>query len=141
MDNVRICIIPNTLPAQLFAKNMIRSAGTILSNAKYSFECSLENILPDPIIPEPPVIETPAQVPTFCTSNMNYIYTLTPKVAVTSTASLSSLSDANKRESVQYFDGLGRLVQEVFAKESSTGNNIVIPHTYDNLGRELKNYI
>jgi len=141
MDNVRICIIPNTLPAQLFAKNMIRSAGTILSNAKYSFECSLENILPDPIIPEPPVIETPAQVPTFCTSNMNYIYTLTPKVAVTSTASLSSLSDANKRESVQYFDGLGRLVQEVFAKESSTGNNIVIPHTYDNLGRELKNYL
>lgn len=43
-------------------------------------------------------------------------------------------------QSVQYFDGLGRLEQTVQTKGSADGrNDIVVPIAYDELGREVKN--
>lgn len=46
-----------------------------------------------------------------------------------------------KAESVQYFDGLGRLKQGISVKATPQGNDIVVPVEYDSYGRELKNYL
>ncbi|OBW40521.1 RHS Repeat protein [Chryseobacterium sp. MOF25P] len=46
-----------------------------------------------------------------------------------------------KAESVQYFDGLGRLKQSISVKATPQGKDIVIPIEYDSYGRTLKNYL
>ncbi|WP_176764916.1 DUF6443 domain-containing protein [Chryseobacterium taihuense] len=46
-----------------------------------------------------------------------------------------------KAESVQYFDGLGRLKQSVSVKSSPSGKDIVIPVEYDSYGRQIKSYL
>ncbi|OCK50678.1 hypothetical protein BA768_19375 [Chryseobacterium sp. CBo1] len=48
---------------------------------------------------------------------------------------------SKKTESVQYFDGLGRLKQSVSVKATPEGKDIVVPVEYDNYGRELKSYL
>lgn len=44
-------------------------------------------------------------------------------------------------ETVQYFDGLGRLKQIVGVKYSPLGNDVVTPVEYDSYGRQAKDYL
>ncbi|HCN48619.1 MAG TPA: sugar-binding protein [Chryseobacterium sp.] len=44
-------------------------------------------------------------------------------------------------ETVQYFDGLGRLKQTVGVKYSPLGNDVVTPVEYDSYGRQAKDYL
>ncbi|MGD1319268.1 DUF6443 domain-containing protein [Chryseobacterium sp. 2R14A] len=46
-----------------------------------------------------------------------------------------------KTESVQYFDGLGRLKQNVMIAATPAGKDIVVPVEYDSYGRQVKNYL
>ncbi|MFP8893245.1 DUF6443 domain-containing protein [Chryseobacterium sp. EZn1] len=48
---------------------------------------------------------------------------------------------SKKTESVQYFDGLGRLNQSISIKATPTGKDIAIPVEYDAHGRQLKSYL
>jgi len=42
---------------------------------------------------------------------------------------------------VKYYDGLGRVAQEISHQMSPIGQNLVIHHQYDPLGREVKKYL
>jgi len=44
-------------------------------------------------------------------------------------------------ETIKYFDGLGRIIQEVNVNGSPTGNDIIQPIVYDEFGREKKSYL
>ncbi|VXC03113.1 RHS repeat-associated core domain protein-containing protein [Flavobacterium sp. 9AF] len=48
---------------------------------------------------------------------------------------------ADKSETITYFDGLGRPIQQVNHKQSSSGKDIVTHFEYDNLGRQTKEYL
>ncbi|MFN1218822.1 DUF6443 domain-containing protein [Chryseobacterium kwangjuense] len=54
----------------------------------------------------------------------------------------TKVSDASKKriETIQYFDGLGRPRQTVNVKASPQGKDVVTAITYDNLGRQAREY-
>ncbi|UFH33305.1 RHS repeat-associated core domain-containing protein [Chryseobacterium sp. C-71] len=62
------------------------------------------------------------------TTSENYVYT---KVYL-------SPDGSKKSETVQYFDGLGRPKQVVQVKATPLGQDLVVPITYDPLGRQTK---
>ncbi|UOE51297.1 DUF6443 domain-containing protein [Mucilaginibacter sp. SMC90] len=66
----------------------------------------------------------------------NYIRTVTPDVP------LQSLPGGGiyDRVTTDYFDGLGRPLQTVGQRSHADGNDIVVPHVYDALGRETYQY-
>ena len=70
------------------------------------------------------------------TDTQNYIYTREYLEPVTSTQ-----SNAKQVQSVQYFDGLGRNIQNTAVKGSPTGKDLVVPVAYDALGRQTKSYL
>lgn len=75
-------------------------------------------------------------------STQNYIYTRTIlKENVKTQADINALTPADVRAEVQYFDGLGRSIQNVQLKASPNGSDIVIPIAYDAYGRQDKNYL
>lgn len=71
--------------------------------------------------------------------NQNYIKTTTYKTATTT--SIASPTIVQASQSVTYFDGLGRPIQQVASKQSASGKNIVIPIEYDAFGRQPKDYL
>lgn len=83
------------------------------------------------IIPNPSVI--------YGVRNKNYIITTIPKVAVTDTQNINNSNDAVVN--ISYFDGLGRPIQQIACNQSGTGNNLITPIEYDNLGRQLRDYL
>ncbi len=66
-----------------------------------------------------------AQTPT---ATENYIYTKT----------YLSADGSKKTETIQYFDGLGRAKEVVQVKATPLGKDLVVPVTYDQLGRQTK---
>ncbi|WP_185269574.1 DUF6443 domain-containing protein [Chryseobacterium bernardetii] len=66
----------------------------------------------------------------------NYTYSRTYLEPVT-----TEQPGALQQQTVQYFDGLGRSKQNIGIKASPLGKDIVIPVTYDNLGRPSKSYL
>lgn len=50
-------------------------------------------------------------------------------------------STDEKIESIAYYDGLGRLKQKVSARAGGEQEDIIIPVVYDNLGRQVKEYL
>ncbi|NIF05917.1 RHS repeat-associated core domain-containing protein [Chryseobacterium sp. Tr-659] len=70
------------------------------------------------------------------TTTENYIYTRTYLEAKTQ-------SDASARQiqSVQFFDGLGRVKQVVGIKASPSGKDVVTPIVYDSFGRHTRDYL
>ncbi|PZR01234.1 MAG: sugar-binding protein, partial [Flavobacterium psychrophilum] len=66
-----------------------------------------------------------AQTPT---TSENFIYTKT----------YLSADGSKKTETVQYFDGLGRAKEIVQVKATPLGKDLVLPVTYDQLGRQTK---
>jgi RHS repeat-associated protein len=71
-------------------------------------------------------------------SDENYIYTITPTEATTT---VSSLSINQKIESVAYFDGLGRPIQNIAIRAGGNSEDIVTPINYDDYGRQDKDYL
>jgi RHS repeat-associated protein len=81
----------------------------------------------------------------FCSSlGMSYAQTTDTENYVQSINYLDStkVSDPSKKRSqtVQYFDGLGRLKQTVNVKASPLGRDLVTPFIYDNIGRQAREY-
>lgn len=50
-------------------------------------------------------------------------------------------SKSEKLETIKYIDGLGRTKQIINVKATNSGKDIVVPIEYDNLGKQLKNYL
>ncbi|QDW25181.1 hypothetical protein FFJ24_010310 [Pedobacter sp. KBS0701] len=74
-------------------------------------------------------------------SNYNAVYTYIPRTALDDEASLPGSSIANVNRQVQYFDGLGRLMQNINVGASPTGKDVVQPIAYDEFGREAIKYL
>ncbi len=45
------------------------------------------------------------------------------------------------KESITYYDGLGREIQQTMVKASAYGNDVIIPVLYDDVGRRKKEYL
>jgi RHS repeat-associated protein len=73
--------------------------------------------------------------------DMNYIITNTALVPVTDASALEGLSVDQASQSIQYFDGLGRLVQTVTTQGSPTKHDVIQPISYDAFGREAYKYL
>lgn len=69
----------------------------------------------------------------------NYILTRSYLKEFSSMPASLKVGDLNC--SVQYFDGLGRIKQEVSVSASPVGKDILIPHEYDQYDREVKKYL
>ncbi|WP_229684159.1 DUF6443 domain-containing protein [Flavobacterium limi] len=80
-------------------------------------------------------------------TNKNYIHTITPTIAATSSA---TLNNNQKQESITYFDGLGRPMQSVGIRAGEIHNpitnnlefkDVITPIEYDSFGRQPKEYL
>ncbi|MVO09177.1 type IV secretion protein Rhs [Flavobacterium sp. TP390] len=72
--------------------------------------------------------------------DQNYIKTTTYKKASTQvTVDVNNPADAAVQ--VSYFDGLGRPIQQIAHKQSSSGNDIITHIEYDAFGRQIKDYL
>ena len=69
--------------------------------------------------------------------DQNYIKTTSYKVPT----SQVTPSEEQKIQTITYYDGLGKPIQEVAYKQSSSGKDIVTPIDYDDLGRQTKEYL
>ena len=72
-------------------------------------------------------------------SNENYIYTIIPQKKTTDVSTLTDTKDAIR--SITYIDGLGRVKQTIGIMQSRTEKDIVTHVSYDNLGRQTKEYL
>lgn len=60
---------------------------------------------------------------------------------ITSINAVDALSVQSRKQTVQYFDGLGRPIQSVSTKGSANQLDLVVPIKYDNNGREARKYL
>ncbi|WP_234420915.1 DUF6443 domain-containing protein, partial [Aquimarina sp. Aq78] len=79
-------------------------------------------------------------------SDKNYIHSTVPQTAMTiaqmEAVNCTNINDIDKTiESVTYFDGLGRPIQQRAIKASRDGKDIVTHITYDAYGRQDKQYL
>ncbi|WP_120233467.1 DUF6443 domain-containing protein [Chryseobacterium sp. AG363] len=72
---------------------------------------------------------------------ISHAQNLTPAENYVYSKTYLSEDGSKKAESVQYFDGLGRLKQTISVKSSPTGKDLVVPVYYDELGRQTKNFL
>jgi RHS repeat-associated protein len=73
-------------------------------------------------------------------STQNYIYIREPNVPIDD--SLFLLVDADSiRANIQYFDGLGRPIQNIQISASPNKNDVITPFYYDKFGRESIKYL
>ncbi len=71
-------------------------------------------------------------------TNQNYIRTKTPRIATTNP---SLLGNNEKIESVSYFDGLGRSIQNVGVRAGGNSEDVITHFEYDAYGRQDKDYL
>ncbi|ANH83184.1 hypothetical protein A8C56_21335 [Niabella ginsenosidivorans] len=75
-------------------------------------------------------------------ASQNFIYTRTiVKEGVKTAADLAALPVDSMRAEIQYFDGLGRPLQNIAVRNSPSKKDVIIPIVYDALGRQDKNYL
>ncbi|MDR6969107.1 RHS repeat-associated protein [Flavobacterium arsenatis] len=72
-------------------------------------------------------------------TDQNHIKNITYKQAVS--IPLSNPTPAQASVGVTYFDGLGRPMQQVLHKQSSSGMDVVTPILYDDYGRQTREYL
>jgi len=82
---------------------------------------------------------TRARTPIYLSEDQNYIYNLTPRVAVKDESALVRESD--QIQSITYFDGLGRSKQQIGIKQSPEYNDIISHIEYDEFGRQAQDYL
>jgi RHS repeat-associated protein len=73
--------------------------------------------------------------------NMNHIVANKLLIATKNAARVSLLPVDSVSQTVQYFDGLGRLLQTINTQASPLKQDIVFPLGYDVFGRETKKYL
>ena len=73
------------------------------------------------------------------TQTENYIKNTTYKVATTTSIATPAITQAS--QNINYFDGLGRPIQQIAHQQSGTGKDIVTPIEYDAFGRQAKEYL
>ncbi len=73
------------------------------------------------------------------TTSENYLRTKTYKTETTTPIASPTISQAS--QSITYFDGLGRPIQQVAHQQSGSGKSIVTPIEYDAFGRQVKEYL
>ncbi len=71
--------------------------------------------------------------------NKNWIKETVYRIPTTRPIASPSLDKAYV--TIKYYDGLGRLVQEIQREMSGSGKNLLIHHEYDPFGREVKKYL
>jgi len=82
------------------------------------------------------------QLPVFGQStDKNYIIHTELLVTVKDTDSISLLTDGQKMKLIQYFDGLGRLIQTNAYHQSPDRNDIIQHFEYDEAGRQKFSYL
>lgn len=74
-------------------------------------------------------------------NDQNYIFTIEPLTEVSDSTSLFSHSYDSVRQSVIYYDGLGRPKQSNLIFGSPAHNDIITPNVYDSYGREAIKYL
>jgi len=77
-------------------------------------------------------------------NSYNYIVTNTVRQAgITSEAQVynTSIMSGQKKQTVQYLDGVGRPLQTIVTQANPQGKDIVSVNEYDALGREVKKYL
>ncbi|OUS03338.1 hypothetical protein A9Q86_00020, partial [Flavobacteriales bacterium 33_180_T64] len=75
------------------------------------------------------------------TTTENYVKSTTYKVPVSNQTEISALIDDDKVESITYLDGLGRPKGSIAKQAGGNKENIVTPIVYDNLGRQIFEYL
>ncbi len=98
--------------------------GTVTFRAKTLVRGVLTNIV---VIAPPP-----------SSTDQNYIRTKTPRIATTN---VGQLGDDDKLESIAYFDGLGRAMQNIGIRAGGNKEDIITHFAYDNFGRQEKEYL
>ncbi len=71
----------------------------------------------------------------------NYVYSVAPQKEMTTIDTTTVIKNKDVIESVNYFDGLGRPLQQVAIRAGGKGEDIITPITYDQYGRQLKDYL
>jgi RHS repeat-associated protein len=71
--------------------------------------------------------------------DQNFVKTITYKVPTTTALTSPTINQAS--QSVTYFDGLGRAIQQVAYQESATGKDIITHIEYDAFGRQAKEFL
>jgi|GEM_PF-859772 len=61
--------------------------------------------------------------------------------AVTSTGTVNGLSGSNVRRQFNYFDDIGRALQNIGVGQSPTSKDVILHHDYDSYGREPNGYL
>lgn len=74
-------------------------------------------------------------------SDQNYIISYTPRVPGVTSPDNPAYSDCKVMVNIQYFDGLGRPMQNIQVKGSPNGNDLIQPIAYDEYGRETTKYL
>jgi RHS repeat-associated protein len=74
------------------------------------------------------------------TNSQNYVISNTLKDTIRLEAQISSLTNCQLNQTIQYVDGLGRPLQSVQVKASPLGKDLIVPIVYDAFGREDTKY-
>ncbi|MCL6220970.1 DUF6443 domain-containing protein, partial [Zunongwangia pacifica] len=74
-------------------------------------------------------------------SDENYVYTRTYRQPYSTSLSHSQVTPAKATESITYFDGLGRPMQQIGIKQSGGTKDIITHIGYDAYGRQDKEYL
>jgi hypothetical protein len=73
--------------------------------------------------------------------NLNYFTSNSLQVATSDTSRIKLLPVDSLQQSIQYFDGLGRTMQQVVTQGSPSKADVIQPVAYDAYGRQNKNYL
>ncbi|MTD67779.1 DUF6443 domain-containing protein [Flavobacterium sp. LC2016-13] len=75
------------------------------------------------------------------TPSSDYNYVISKTYKKPTAVAIDNPSADQMQASITYFDGLGRPVQQIANKQSSSGKDIVTHIDYDDFGRQLKEYL
>ncbi len=73
--------------------------------------------------------------------DQNYVATTTMLTPVSDETQIANLTATGRDMTVQFFDGLGRPIQQVSVEASPTRKHVVQPLVYDDYGREVRKYL
>lgn len=74
-------------------------------------------------------------------ADKNYILTRIPRVPIQNPVNLDTVSYLRMNNTIQYYDGIGRNLQVIKVKNSTSLKDEVQPFEYDNIGRISRNYL
>lgn len=100
--------------------------GTITFTGKYGTVLASKQVVVE-AVPAPIIV-----------TDLNYIHNIRPTVKTTN---INGLNNADKIESITYFDGLGRARQSIGIRAGGNSEDIITHIAYDEFGRQVKEYL